>query len=220
MKKALIFGASGLIGSHLLELLLANPDYDRITVVVRKPLQINHAKLKTLIGDLKSLSNLKSELVADDVFIALGTTKKATPDEREYYKIDHDYPVEAAKLALENGAKCVSVVTAIGADSESGVFYLRTKGDAERDILALGYPYTHIFQPSMLVGNRQEHRPMEKAFMGLWPKLNPLLSGPWKRYRGINVRDVAKAMIRAAKSPVEKVKIYQWQEMQDLISGL
>lgn len=214
MKKALIFGASGLIGSHLLEMLLESPDYDLVTVVVRKKLALQHAKLKMLIGDFNSLPSLKSELVADDVFIALGTTKKTTPDLAQYYQVDHDYPVLAAKLALENGAKWVGLVSAVGADARSSVFYVRTKGEAEQDLEALGYKHTAIFRPSMLLGERKENRPMERAFMGLWPKLNPLLQGSWNRYRGIDVKVVAAAMIRAAKNPEDKVKIYEWQEMQ------
>lgn len=214
MKKALIFGASGLIGSHLLEMLLADPDYEQVTVVVRKKLPVQHAKLKMLIGDFNSVASLKSELIADDVFIALGTTKKTTPDQTQYYQVDHDYPVLAAKLALENGAKWVGLVSAVGADARSTVFYVRTKGEAERDIEALGYPKTGIFRPSMLLGNRQENRPMERAFMSFWPKLNPLLQGSWNRYRGIDVQVVAAAMIRGAKNQKEKVKIYEWQDMQ------
>ena len=214
MKKALIFGASGLIGSHLLEALLASPDYDVVTVVVRKKLPLQHAKLKMLIADFNSLPSLKSELVADDVFIALETTKKTTPDLTQYYQVDHDYPVLAAKLALENGAKWVGLVSAVGADARSSVFYVRTKGEAERDLESLGYKHTAIFRPSMLLGERKENRPMERAFMGLWPKLNPLLQGSWSRYRGIDVKVVAAAMIRAAKNPQDKVKIYEWQEMQ------
>lgn len=214
MKKALIFGASGLIGSHLLEMLLADPDYDVVTVVVRKQLPVQHAKLKMLIGDFNSVSSLKSELVADDVFIALGTTKKTTPDQTLYYQVDHDYPVLAAKLARENGAKWVGLVSAVGADFNSSVFYVRTKGEAERDIELLGYPHTGIFRPSMLLGDRKEDRPLERIFMGFWPKLNPLLQGSWNRYRGIDVKVVAAAMIRAAKNQKEKVQIYEWQEMQ------
>lgn len=167
-----------------------------------------------LIGDFNSLTTLKAELVADDVFIALGTTKKTTPDLAQYYQVDHDYPVLAAKLALENGAKWVGLVSAVGADARSSVFYVRTKGEAERDLEALGYKYTAIFRPSMLLGERKENRPLERAFMGFWPKLNPLLQGSWSRYRGIDVKDVAAAMIRAAKNPEGKVKIYEWQEMQ------
>lgn len=213
MKKALIFGASGLIGSHLLEFLLASPDYNQVTVVVRKKLPLNHAKLKMLIGDFHSLPNLKSELVADDVFIALGTTKKTTPDLTQYYQVDHDYPVLAAKLAQENGATWVGLVSAVGADAASSVFYVRTKGEAERDIGALDFPHTAVFRPSMLLGDRKEDRPLERAFMGLWPKLNPILQGSWRRYRGIDVQVVAAAMVKAAKNPQGKVHVYEWQEM-------
>ena len=107
MKKAIVFGATGFIGSHLLRELLDNPDYERVIAVARKPLALSHPKLTTLIGDLASLPALKPQLVADEVFIALGTTRKHTPDEAEYYKIDHDYPVLAAEIAKANGARSV-----------------------------------------------------------------------------------------------------------------
>src|SRR6476660_5439007 len=99
MKKAIVFGATGFIGSQLLRDLLDSPDYAEIIVVVRKQLAFRHPKLTVLIGDLASLPALKPQLVADEIFIALGTTRKHTPDEAEYYKIDHDYPVLAARIA-------------------------------------------------------------------------------------------------------------------------
>lgn len=98
---------------------------EKLTIVVRKDINIKHTKLNTLIGDFKTLPLLKEHIKADDVFIALGTTKKQTPDLIEYYKIDHDYPVLAAKMAKENGAKSVFVVTAIGANPNSSIFYTR-----------------------------------------------------------------------------------------------
>jgi len=114
MKKALLFGATGFVGSYLLDALLNSPDYDQVTIVVRKDPGITHLKLQTLIGNLDTLPSLKEKLVADDVFIALGTTKKNTPDPKEYYRIDHDYPVTAARIAKENGATSVFVVSAVG----------------------------------------------------------------------------------------------------------
>ena len=127
MKKAILFGASGFVGSHLLEELLNNDDYEKVTVVVRRPLNINHPKLISLTGDFNSLQDLKTELNGDDIFIALGTTKKNTPDEKLYYQVDHDYPVLAAKMAKENGAKSVFMVSAVGANAESGLFYIRMR---------------------------------------------------------------------------------------------
>ncbi|WP_131537760.1 NAD(P)H-binding protein [Pedobacter nototheniae] len=213
MKKAIIFGASGFIGSYLLEYLLKNPDYEQVIIVVRKALNISNPKLKMLIGDFNTLHTLRENLIADEIYIAIGTTKKSVPNEDQYYQIDHDYPVLAAKFAKENGAKSVSVVTAVGANAKSNMFYIKTKGEIERDIVALNFDYTHIFRPSMLMGNRKEHRPMEKVFMGIWSIINPILLGPLKKYKGINGSEVAKAMINSNKDETEKVKIYHWQEM-------
>ena len=217
MKKAILIGSSGFVGSYLLNELLNNPDYEQVTVVVRKDLNINHPKLKTLIGDYKSISTLKEYLVADEIFITLGTTKKNTPDPIEYYHVDHDYPVLAAKIARENGAKSVFLLTAIGANASSGIFYVKTKGEAERDVLALNFEHTHIFRPSMLMGDRKENRPMEKVFIRIWSVLNPVFVGRLNRNKGIKGQDVARAMNNAAKIQTEKVKIYHWKEMMDLL---
>ncbi len=220
MKKAVVFGASGFIGGYLLEELLADAEYELVTVVVRKALAVTHPKLKMLIGDRTHLNELKGQLVADDVFIALGTTRKHTPDLQEYYKVDHDYPVQAAQMARQNGAKTVCMVTAVGADSRSNVFYIRTKGDAERDVISLGYDHTHIFRPSMLMGNRKEFRLMEKCIIGIWTVLNPLIVGKrFSKYKGIKGNDVARAMHLAANrdTGASKVNIYHWREMMELL---
>jgi uncharacterized protein YbjT (DUF2867 family) len=217
MKKAIVFGATGFIGSHLVQELLSNPDYDQVVAVVRKKLNLEHSKLKVLIGNLQTLPNLKGSIVADDVFIALGTTRKLTPDRSQYYQIDHDYPLLAAKIAKENGAKAVFLVSAVGANANSKVFYVKTKGEVERDITALNYPYTHIFRPSMILGNRQEDRPMERVYIKIWNAINPLLFAKLNIYRGLKGEDIAKAMNRAAKQSKEKMKIYHWQEMHDLL---
>jgi uncharacterized protein YbjT (DUF2867 family) len=219
MKKALIFGATGFIGSYLLLDLLNNPEYEQVTIVVRKSPNMAHPRLKVLIGDFNSLSSLKETLVADDVFIALGTTRKKIPQQNEYYKIDHDYPVLAATFAKENGAKSVFLVTAVGAKSRSKVFYVRTKGETERDIAALGFEHTHIFRPSMLLGTRTEHRPMEKTLIKLWSLIDPVLVGKLAPYKGIDGKDVAQAMVAAARNQTEKLKIYQWTEMHALVSS-
>src|SRR5664279_4258586 len=217
MKKAILFGSSGFVGSFLLDELLNNTDYELVTVVVRKDLNTSHPKLQTLIGDYHSLPALKDNIVADDVFITLGTTKKNTPDQVEYYHVDHDYPVLASKIAKENGAKSVFLLTSVGANQNSGIFYVRTKGETERDIIALDYDQTHIFRPSMLMGSRKEYRPMEKAIITLWSVINPLFVGKMSKNKGITGENVAMAMNNAAKNQTEKVKIYQWKEMIDLL---
>lgn len=217
MKKAVLFGASGFVGSHLLKELLNDSNYETVTIVVRKKLDINHPKLKTLIGDYHSLPNLKKEIIADEIFIAIGTTKKNTPDKKEYYQIDHDYPVLAATIAKDNGATAVFVVTAIGANANSNIFYVKMKGEIERDIIALDFKHTHIFRPSMIMGNRKESRPLEKVLIKIFSVINPIFIGKLNKYRGIKGEDIAKAMVGAAKNQSEKIKIYEWKEMNTLL---
>ncbi|MEO6550510.1 MAG: oxidoreductase [Ferruginibacter sp.] len=217
MKKAILFGSSGLVGSNLLKELLDSPRYEKVSVVVRKDLGIEHPKLKILIGDYHSLLSIQADFDADDVFITLGTTKKATPDKDEYYRVDHDYPLLAAKIALEQGAKSVLVVTAVGADLNSTVFYIKTKGETERDIIALNFDHTHIFRPSMILGNREESRPLEKILSKIWPVIKPIFIGKLNRFKGIKASDIAKSMIGAAGKRSGKVNIYHWAEMNAML---
>ncbi|MFN0292710.1 oxidoreductase [Pedobacter helvus] len=219
MKKAIIFGASGFIGGYLLSNLLQNDTYSEVTIVVRKPLNIQHPKLKMVLADYHSLAQNAAYLVADDVFISLGTTKKKTPDQKEYYQIDHDYPVLAAQLTKANGASAVMLVSAVGANAKSNIFYTKTKGEAERDVIAVGFKHTHIFRPSMIMGNRAESRPLERVFIKIFSVANLLLVGKLNKYKGITAENIAKAMIEAAQQPKEKVQFYHWEKMRDLCSS-
>jgi len=220
MKRAIVFGSSGFVGSHLLSELLNSSDYGQVTAVVRKSLNFTHSKLRTLKGDCNSLAGVKSEIAADEVFIALGTTKANSPNEAEYYQVDHDYPVLAARIAKERGASSVFLVTAVGANPKSKFFYVRTKGETERDVIALDFEHTHIFRPSMILGNRKEKRSLlEAALMRFWSALNPLLTWKADKYRGITGQDLAKAMMESAKNQTEKLKIYQWREMHNLLQS-
>jgi len=218
MKKAILFGASGFVGKYLLENLLLSDIYHEVTIVVRKPLNIQHPKLNIVLADYHSLAQNKEYLVGDDVFISLGTTKKKTPDEKEYYQIDHDYPVLAAQLTKANGATSVCLVSAVGANANSSIFYVKTKGEAERDVIAVDFEHTHIFRPSMIMGDREESRSLEKVFINLFAVINLLLVGGMNKYKGITAKDIAKAMFNAAQQPAEKVKVYHWKEMKGLIN--
>lgn len=216
MKKAIIFGASGFVGGFLVDKLLASDYYNEVLVVVRKPILRQHPKLKIIIADFDTLNTHQKALIANDVFIALGTTKKKTPNEQQYYKIDHDYPVLAAKYCLQNGASNVLLVSAVGANSSSSIFYTRTKGDVERDIIALNYENTHIFRPSMIMGSRAENRPTEKMLLSFWGGLNFLFFGKMHKYRGINAEEIAIAMVNAANLKTEKLSFYHWDEIKSL----
>jgi uncharacterized protein YbjT (DUF2867 family) len=218
MKNAIVFGSTGFVGSNLLRELLSSPDYDQVTAVVRTDPNIRHPKLKILIDDYNSLLGLKAEITADEVFIALGTTRKNSPNEADYYQVDHDYPVLAAGIAKERGANSVFLVTAVDANPHSKFFYTRTKGETERDIIALDFAHTHIFRPSMILGARRENRSLlETLLIRLWSTINPVLAWSVSQYTGITGEDIAKAMIRSANNQTEKLRIYHWKEMNDLL---
>lgn len=221
MKRAVVFGASGFVGRFLVDLLLKSPNYDRVTVVVRKDSGLKHPKLVTLVADFHSLDKVADQIEADEVFITLGTTKKKTPDLKEYYQVDHDYPVRAATIGKDRGARSVFLLTAVGANDQSGVFYIRTKGEVERDVIAVGLEETHIFQPSMILGERKEFRLLERIVMGTWPVADGLLRllGASK-YRGIKGEDIARAMVAAADQTGRSVHRYEWNEMMELSEKL
>ncbi|WP_264532006.1 oxidoreductase [Flavobacterium sp. N502540] len=217
MKKAILYGASGLVGSYILENLLNNATYEQVIIVVRKDLNIQHPKLKILIGDFNTLSKVIKDIQVDEVFIALGTTQKKTPDKKLYYQIDHDYPILATKLAKENGAKAVFLVSALGANAKSSIFYTKLKGETEQGIISLNLEHTYIFRPSMILGDRKESRPMEKVFIGIFKLINPLFVGSLSKYKGIEAEDIAKAMVKSAEQLDQKVKILHWEEMTALL---
>jgi uncharacterized protein YbjT (DUF2867 family) len=217
MKKAIVYGASGLVGSYILENLLNNATYEQVIIVVRRDLNIQHPKLKMLKGDFNTLSKVIEGIQVDEVFIALGTTQKKTPDKKLYYQIDHDYPILAAKLAKENGAKAVFLVSALGANAKSSIFYTKLKGETEQGIISLNLEHTYIFRPSMILGDRKENRPMEKVFIGIFKLINPLFLGSLSKYKGIEAEDIAKAMVKSAERLDQKVKILHWEEMTTLL---
>ncbi len=216
MKKAILYGASGLVGSYILEALLKDDNYEQVVIVVRKEQGIRHPKLTTITGDFHSFADLVKGIEIDEVYIALGTTQKKTPDRKAYYQIDHDYPVRAAKSAKENGAKTVLLVSSIGADAESKVFYTRTKGEAERDIIGLRFDHTYIFRPSMILGDRKEKRPLERVIKAVWKILHPLFIGKMNKYKGIEAKNIARAMVGMANQPGGKMAILHWKEMKAL----
>ncbi|MBW7459137.1 NAD(P)H-binding protein [Paenibacillus sepulcri] len=203
MKKAIIFGATGFVGSYLLDELLNNADYEQVTAVVRRNLNINHPKLKRLIGDYYSLPGLKEHMEADEIFITLGET--------------HDYPVLAAQIAKEKGARSVFVVTAVGANVNSRISYVKTKGEIERDIRELDFDHTHFFRPSMIMGERKENRPLERIIMRIWTIIDPFFFGKLNHYKGTEGKNIANAMNNAAKNQLEKVKVYNWRNMKYLL---
>lgn len=210
MRTAVLAGSTGLIGNHLLELLLADTAYDKVIALSRKPLAKRHSKLENVLVNLDEWAKLK-ELKADDVFCCLGTTIKQAKTKEAFRKVDFEYPVELAKALKQNGAVTFLLVSALGADKNSGIFYNQVKGEVEAAIGELAYPTTHIFRPSLLLGDRQEQRSGEdaaKVFYKIFGWLIP------QKYKGIEAVKVARAMVAEAKSGKQGQHVYESAALQ------
>jgi uncharacterized protein YbjT (DUF2867 family) len=191
-KTALLAGATGLIGSQLLPLLLASDRYSKVIVVGRKHPALTHAKLQSHIVDLGNLSGADSLLKADDVYCCLGTTMKQAGSREAFRKVDYEYPLSLAQKTRELGAKQYSLVSASGASHDSSFFYSRVKAEIEDAISAINFSSIHIYRPSLLIGPRSKRRLGETtaALLGtLFFFLVP------KRHRAIQSIKVARAML-------------------------
>lgn len=210
MRTAVLAGSTGLIGNHLLELLLADTAYDKVIALSRKPLAKRHSKLENVLVNLDEWAKLK-ELKTDDVFCCLGTTIKQAKTKEAFRKVDFEYPVELAKALKQNGAVTFLLVSALGADKNSGIFYNQVKGEVEAAIGELAYPTTHIFRPSLLLGDRKEQRSGEdaaKVFYKIFGWLIP------QKYKGIEAVKVARAMVAEAKSGKQGQHVYESAALQ------
>jgi uncharacterized protein YbjT (DUF2867 family) len=192
---ALVAGSSGLIGGQLLELLLADNYYSKVIALSRRPLSVSHAKLENLVLEANELKN-HPQLKADDVFCCLGTTMKQARSKAAFRKIDYDYPLELATLLKSTGATQFLLISALGADKNSRIFYNRVKGEAEEAIAKVGYAANHIFRPSLLIGPRKEARGGEDAAKVVYKIFGFMIPA---RYKGIESIKVARAMLGFAK---------------------
>ena len=215
-KKAIIAGASGLIGSNLLQILLAENYYNEVLAVVRKELTVKHKKLKQLIINFDQLDNYIEQLTGDAIFSCLGTTYAQTPDKNEYYKVDHDYPVKLAQIGLKTGVRQLHLVSSIGANVVSSSFYLKLKGETEQDIAKVGLASIYIYQPSMLKGRQEKMRFLEKLFNGITSIVDPLLLGGLKKYHSVSGALVARAMYNQSIDNEAGVFIHQYNEIKKL----
>ncbi len=195
MKTAIVLGATGLTGNILLEKLLNDPSFEKIKLFSRSSVEIDSPKIEEHLIDMFQLENYSEDFTADVVFCCIGTTKAKTPNKITYKKIDYGIPVAAAKLAKKNGIKTFIVISAMGADENSSVFYNKTKGEMQRDVLRQGLdcaqPDIYILQPSLISGDRNESRLGEnvaESFMKVFRFLVP------KKYKMIQAETISEAM--------------------------
>ena len=208
MKSALLAGSSGLTGKYCLNILLKSDVYEKVIIPVRKNMDMENEKLFQIIVNYDRISDYKNEMKADDIFCCLGTTIKKAGSKEEFYKVDFKYVYDLALVCKNNGAKTFSLISSVGADKNSGNFYLKIKGDIEDAIIKLGYDTTNIFRPSILAGERNEFRPREKAGLIFMKLLAPLLQGTLKKYRAIDAETVAEVMVKAAQLKNKPVNIF------------
>ncbi len=215
-RTALLLGASGLVGGFCLRTLLEDPAYGRVTLLGRRELTVPaRPKLTQKIVSFENLSAADFSNT-DDLFCALGTTIRKAGSQNAFRRVDFEYPLAAAKQALNVGAQRFILVSSVGADAASKNFYLRTKGELEQAVSALGFQAVHIFQPSILLGRREEFRAGERAAIAITPALNLALIGGLRRYRGISAATVGKAMVAAAKQEESGTKIYEYDQIVQL----
>jgi uncharacterized protein YbjT (DUF2867 family) len=200
-KQALLAGATGLVGGHVLNRLLSHPAYARIEVLVRRELPIRDAKIVQRVVDFDHLE-AGLNITADDVFCCLGTTIGKAGSQEAFRRVDHDYPLALGKLGKAAGAQQFLLVSSLGANARSRVFYSRVKGETERDVAALGFEKVVFMRPSILRGERQEYRAGEKAGIFIRRIIAPLMAGRLRKYRPIDADDVAAAMLYAANHDV------------------
>lgn len=195
MKSALLLGATGLVGSHCLQLLLANADYDAVHVLSRRPLTVTHDKLQCIVAEFADVLSGKVSLPqVDEVFCCLGTTQKKS-GKAGLQRVDHDYVIGSAQQALAAGATQFLVISALGAGPKSLSFYNRVKGEMEADLAKLAFKSIHILQPSLLLGERDDSRVAEEIGQKIMPLFNAILP---KKMRPIAGQRVAEQMVEIA----------------------
>jgi uncharacterized protein YbjT (DUF2867 family) len=219
-KSALLVGASGLVGGHCLDFLLADPAYDQVLVFVRKPLSRRHAKLMQHVIDFEQLQQHMNLMRVNEVFCCLGTTIKKAGSQPAFRRVDFEYPFEIAKLAAQNGVEQFLLVTSIGANSRSAIFYSRVKGEVEAAIRSLPFRAIHIFRPSILLGSRAEIRLGEKIGQMVMSVLAFLFIGALRKYRPIAASAVAAAMLKVAKMNQPGIHVHESDRIQALANNL
>ncbi|KAA5821402.1 NAD-dependent epimerase/dehydratase family protein [Algibacter amylolyticus] len=199
-KTAIILGATGLTGGILLEKLIADNKYQSIKLFSRSKIEGLPNKVTQFIGNLLNLEQFRAVFTADEVYCCIGTTKAKTPDKDHYKEIDYGIPVTAAKLSKENNIQSFLVVSALGANPNSSVFYNKIKGEMERDVQKQNIRNTFILRPSLIGGERNERRTLEKIGLTIFKVIQPLFKGKLEQYKITEPNDIAQAMINLANS--------------------
>jgi uncharacterized protein YbjT (DUF2867 family) len=216
-KTALIIGSTGLVGGQCLSLLLQSPYYNKVIAITRRKIegiaQPDTPKLENLVIDFGNLAQYSTQIKADDIYCAMGTTIGTAGSQAAFKLVDFEIPMQVAAMAKKNGAGKFILVSSLGADAGSKIFYNRTKGELEEGLKKLNYNSLIIFRPSILLGNRKEKRYGEAAGRWVAEKLPFLFSGPLRKYKGTPVDMLARVMVSSANRKQDKVRIIENEEI-------
>lgn len=199
-KTAILIGATGLVGAACLEQLLESPAYRRVIVISRRPVPLKHRKMVRIETSFDQLATALEGQVADDAFCCLGTTIRQAGTKAEFHKVDYGYALEFAAATRRQGATHFLLVSALGANAHSPVFYNRVKGLLEKEVAALGFPRLSVFRPSLLLGERGLVRPGEALGIRLSGLFSPVLRGPLSPLRPVAGSDLARALVACAEA--------------------
>ncbi len=215
MKIALLFGASGLVGSHLLNQLISNNNYSKIKLFVRSAIDLNDSKIEIIQTDFNNLENHREDIKGDDCFFCIGTTKKNSPDKNEYKRVELEVPKQIAQIAKSNFVNSFVFVSSGYADPKSSGDYLKFKGEVEEELKKLNFPKLGVMRPSFLLGDRKEKRVGEKIGIFIFKLISPLLLGPLKKMKPIHSEIVATSMIKVANEDLQK-NTFESNEIMEL----
>ena len=223
LRTAVVLGATGLVGGRLVRLLTKDPECASVVALGRRPSGLTHADapmLQDVTVDLAVPETYREQLAVDCVFCALGTTIKKAGSETAFRTVDFDYPLTVAREAAAAGARRYVLVSAVGADAKSGIFYNRVKGELEDALRPLRFERgLRVLHPSVLLGERQESRPAERMAATFLRATAPLFAGGLKKWRAVDADDVARAMVHAARSEGDGVVVYEGASLFEAAAG-
>lgn len=207
-RSVLLSGASGLVGAEVLDQLKADASVTRIVVIGRRPMPSLDPRIQSVVVDFDRLESHAELFAVDQIICALGTTMKRAGSKEAFRRVDLEYPLALARLGLAHGAHHFLLITALGADAESRIFYNQVKGELENGLRTLGYRSVTIVRPSLLLGKRKEFRPFERLAM----IVGEVVPG---RYRPVRARDVARALVTAARSDERGLRIIESEQIKE-----
>ena len=215
MKTALVFGSTGLVGSHLLDQLIKNENYNKIKLFVRSEIIINDLKVEIVKTDFNNMEKHKEEMTGDHCYFCIGTTKQNSPDKDEYRRVELDLPKQIAQITKSNSVNSFVFVSSGYADPNSSGDYLKFKGLVEEELKRLSFNKLGIMRPSFLIGDRKEKRLGEKLGIFVFKLLSPLFLGPLKKMKPIQSEKVAKAMIKISNGDFRQ-QIFESNEIVEI----